>query len=162
MTRTRTTALLAALAVGLAAAGGAIAQSPGIDPLDHISKSTAIIRIQIELGLAEEKQALELLRAAATSEDCARLAEMIHRGYVKIRFAENGMKLRMKKYEDSRMVMDPLSDMLNERINRAMHFIREAHVASQAAEAGDVAKIPVAVENLQIAIGIVEQVVALY
>lgn len=162
MIRYRTMAVVVALAGCLAGAGPALAQAPGIDPLDHISKNSGIIRIQIELGLATERQALELLQSAATSEDCFKLAEMIHQGYVKIRFAENGMRMRTKKYEDSRMVMDPLGDMLNERINRAMHYIREAHVAAQAAEAGDVGKIPAAIENLQIAIGLVEQVVALY
>jgi hypothetical protein len=162
MTRYRTMALLVALAGCLVAAGPALAQAPGIDPLDHISKNSGIIRIQMELGLAQEKQALQILQTAATTEDVAQMAAMIHGGYVKIRFAENGMKLRMKKYEDSRMVMDPLGDMLSERINTAMHFIREAHVHAQAAEAGDLGRIPAAVENLQIAIGHLEQVVALY
>jgi hypothetical protein len=155
--------VVVACLIGLAVAVPAAAQADSPlgyrDPFDKITKDSAIVRIQLQLGLSEERRALQLLSEAGGPADVVDLESIIHAGYVKFRFAENSMQLRMAtgtKYPD------PLLQYVNDKLNLAMHHVREAGLASKAAAAGDWPKVAVAMQNLELAISIAEQVALLY
>lgn len=152
---------LALVVVALTAAvGPASAQRLAIpkgDPLNRVSGNLVIIQTQLQLGLVHERQALAVLKSATGPEGLADLRTGIYDGYVQVRFAENGLRYR----QASRRVMNPLYDELSEQLNQAMYHIREADLAAKAAEKGDIAQLPRAIQNLETAITIVEQVAPL-
>ena len=160
----RALAVVLACLIGLASGVPVAAQSQNPmgyrDPFDKVTKDSAIIRIQLQLGLIEERRALQRLDEAGSPSDVVDLEEIIHGGYVKFRFAENSMQLRMAIA--SNKYPDPLLQYVNDKLNLAMHHVREAGLASKAAAAGDWPKVAVARENLELAISIAEQVALLY
>ncbi len=128
------------------------------DPLDAVSRRPHIIRVQVQLGLAYEQQALEALQAAPAPEALADIAKTIQAGYIKFRFAVNGIRLKLSL---SKIYQDPLLQLTAERIDEAMHRIRVADRAAQSAAAGSLDQVSAAIENLQAAIAIVELVAEL-
>jgi hypothetical protein len=129
------------------------------DPLLRVTRELTTIQLQVHLGILDEQSALEALQGAPTAEEVAKLAVLIHDGYAKIRAAENGLRYRAST---PGMFANPLHGMIGEALNTAMHHIREAHMATQAAETGDVSKVKQAMEHLETAIVIVQQAMSLF
>ena len=109
--------------------------------------------LQLQLGLAYEQRALEALLVAQDPESLAAVSSTMQEGYVKLRAAVSGVRLRLSL---ARAYKDPLLKLTADRIDDAMQRIRVARLATEAAAAGSVDQVPAAIENLQAAIAITE------
>jgi hypothetical protein len=125
------------------------------DPLDRVSRHKHIIKTQLQLGLAYEQRALEALLVAQDPESLADASSAMQQGYVKLRFAVSGVRMKLSL---ARAFQDPLLKLSAERIDDAMFRIRVAKLATEAAAAGSVDQVPKAIENLEAAIAITQLV----
>lgn len=126
---------------------------PDAKPLSSISKNQAIIRAQLQLGLAYEQQALDALYDGAAGEALPGLSSQIHEGYALLRFAVFGIKMKQSLLK----IANPLLEMTADRIEEAMNHIRVAKTAVDSVAGGaDPAQLASAMDSLEKAISLTE------
>jgi hypothetical protein len=119
-------------------------------PLNKVSRSRAIIRAQIELGISHESRALGIMRTATDPDSSAQAIAYVRRGYYQLRFAVSGIRLIL---ESSRQgFRDPLLDLSSQHLDQAMSHVRAALNGVQVVAAGDTRRLPRTLESLQAAI----------
>jgi hypothetical protein len=122
-----------------------------------VSDSPMIIRAQVELGLARERRALELLHASGDPESLDQAFELVHDGYKYIRAGGNGMD-RINRTTRSRNPLLAANYELSEDIRAELrHCMREIRQAMNGQAEGTAP----AVQMLEGAIGRLQTLLAL-